>query len=237
MNRKNLIIIGSFLLAVVLLTGCGQQAVTQSSIPSTPATEEYSEPITEETIDDSEDHSELSSHDEPSSYRCDIPNLRGSISIPSGFYVFGEDIPYTDEMCRDIGVEPENMKKAMPLLQGQTLIVPADEPYADTSINIYLKVKDKKYEDVTLASLSYSEYRLLASAVVSSFGVKDFDTIEGNGLRFFAFSYENQGNICRYATILNGHMIYVYANTGSSPISEEQRGVLEYIALSIQHAL
>lgn len=176
--------------------------------------------------------------DSPDSERYDIPALKGSVSIPNGYYVFAEDIPFTDQMCEDIGVKPDNMKTGIGMLQGQTLIVPADEPYETSEPHIYIKVKEKKYDDITLSDLSDSDYELLATTIVSSFGVTDYETVEGNGLRFIVFTAnQGLGNVCRYATILNGHMIYIYISTGDSVITDQQRAVLNYIALSIRHGL
>lgn len=169
--------------------------------------------------------------------RVDIDMLKGSICIPEGYYAFGADLPYTDEMLRNIGVLRENFEQALPLLAGQILIVPANEPYAD-SLHYYVKVKEKKYQNITLSELSSEEYNMLASAVVNSFHTDTYDTVTGNGLKFFVFNADmGMGNVCRYATILNGHMIYVYLNTGSEAITPEQQAVLESIALSIQHGL
>lgn len=169
--------------------------------------------------------------------RVNIPRLKGSICVPECYYALGEDLPYTDEMLNKINIKKENFEEALPFMQGQTLIVPADEPY-ENSLHYRLKVKDKKYNDITLSELSLSDYNLLASTIVSSFNVNHYDTVTGNGLRFFVFNAnQGLGNVCRYATILNGHMIYVYVNTGDNLITNEQQTLLESIALSIRHGL
>ena len=217
MIRKHLFLLMGLLLLACLLAGCGRAAEVSAAT---------AESRIGETIPDS-----------PGGSRLEIPALHGSICLPAGYYAFGEDIPYTEQMCRDIGLEPENVEKAIPLLSGQIMIVRSDEPYTSDSMTIYLKVKEKKYEDLTLSAVSDSEYRLYASTIVGSFGVREYETMEGNGLRFFVFSHEAMGHVCRCATILNGHMIYVYANTGTKPITEEQRAVLTGIALSMQSGL
>lgn len=166
-----------------------------------------------------------------------VKALNGSIRVPNRYYVFGEDQDFTEQMCEDIGVQFENMKTAMTLLHGQTLIVPADVPYENCS-KFFVRVKDKEYDDITLSELSMPEYNYIASLIVSSFGVKDYDTVEKNGLRFFVFTAnQGLGDVLRYATILNGHMVYVYCEYGENTISEQQRADLEYIAVSIQHNL
>ncbi len=228
--RKAIPTILALLIMLTLVACGGNQAANNTSSPeantnlvSEPATEPSEEPASEPIPE--------------SGTRVDIPRLKGSICVPDGYYALGEDLPYTDEMLSRINVRKQNFEEGLPLLQGQTLIVPADEPYAD-SLHYYLKVKDKKYDDITLSELSLSDYDLIATTVVSSFKVDHYETVTGNGLRFFVFNAnQGLGNVCRYATILNGHMIYVYVNTGDDVITKEQQALLESIALSIRHGL
>lgn len=140
-------------------------------------------------------------------------------------------------MCHDIWVDPEGIQFRVSVTQNDTLIVPSDEPYSD-SIQIVLRVKDKKYEGITLSELSDEDFTALAASIVYSFGVSDYEIAEGPGLKYIVFTYNNGlGNDYRFATILNGHMIYVYANTGSEQISDELKADIEYIALHINHGL
>ncbi len=229
----------------IFTTGCSNadivenQTVSYNSVEPTSSAEneEQQADSVESDISDDSTTSSLSFIENIISKELEIPQLNGSILIPENYYAFSADIPYTEQMCRDIGVEPQNMEAGISLLEGQTLIVPSDIPYQD-SAKIYIKVKEKKYDDITLSELSQEEYDLLVSTIVRSFKSSKYDTVEGNGLKFFVFS-ENRGmgNICRYATILNGHMVYVYENTGAISISEEQKAILEFIALSIKHGL
>lgn len=241
------------LLTVIILctlSSCGLAAVTSSTDEQSSSENRYDQETDSIQNNDNADtlsqvendtQSEIATETkdkwDTDSTEYSIERLNGSIRVPNGYHVFGEDQNFTEQMCEDIGVRIENMENAIPMLQGQTLIVPAGEPYAD-SVHFYLKVKEKKYDDITLSKLSISEYNMLASTIVSSFGVHDYDTVEENGLRFFVFTAnQGLGDVLRYATILNGHMIYVYANIGENTLSEQQRSDLEYIAFSIQHAL
>ena len=165
-----------------------------------------------------------------------ISALKGSISVPDGYFLFSEEHPCTNQMCESIGITPENMKLKISTLDGQALIVPSNQSYLN-SAKFYVKVKEKKYESITFSRLSKSDADLIASSVVGSFGVKDYKIVEGNGLRFFVFKYNIVGNNYRYATIINGHMIYVYADTGNNSITTSQISDLESIALSIKSGL
>lgn len=165
----------------------------------------------------------------------ELKKINGTAVVPEEFYIIGEDYTITEQMCFDIGVEADNLRKAIPMLQGQILIVPKNEPYS-SSLHYYIKVKDKSYEDITMSDLSDAECSAAASIVVSSFGVNDYEIVERNGLCFFAFNADQGlGNVCRYATIIDGHMIYVYSNTAPDGATEEQKAVLEKIAFSIRY--
>lgn len=167
----------------------------------------------------------------------EVSALKGTICIPNDYYVFGDDYEYTDQMCNSIGLDSEKMSLKISSLQGQTLLVPANVQYNGNNA-IYIKVKDKKYEDITLSDLTQVEFDLLVSTIVKSFGTSEYSVVEGNGLRYFVFSAnQGLGNVTRYATILNGHMVYIYWSTGENTITQEQQSILENIALSVKHGL
>lgn len=190
---------------------------------------------TEKTTTEQTDNSITETQDIVNGIEIELKKINGTAVVPEEFYVIGEDYPITEQMCSDIGVESDNLREGITMLQGQTLIVPNNEPYS-SSLHYYVNVKDKKYEDITLSELSETECSLIASTVVNGFGVEDYEIVERNGLRFFVFNADlGLGNVCRYATIIDGHMIYVYSNTAPEGATEEQRTVLEKIAFSIRY--
>ena len=232
MNQKSLIRALCALFALLMLLGCTQpaEAAAFGLFGSVGDASPAGETAQQETAAEAPEAEEAGQ-------RIEIKALDGSICIPDGYYAFSEDLPYTEEMLRDINVAPANFEAAMPLLQGQTIIVPAGEPFSD-SLTIYLKVKDKKYDDITLAELSDADFKLFAGTVVLGFGVSDYETVEGNGLRFFVFNADQgMGNVLRFATVLNGHMIYLYVNTGKENPDEELVEMMTDMALSIKHDL
>ena len=103
---------------------------------------------------------------------------------------------------------------------------------------ITITVNDKIYDDVNYAEIKKGDAELYALNAVLGYGAADFDIVEGNGHRFFIFaSKDASGNLFHYATIIDGHMVYVSMNTGDEPISEELQADLENIAMSIQSNL
>ena len=210
------------LLMAILVTACNN-------------TENIAVETTEETVTSQTEKSITETKEPVDGTEIELDGINGTAVIPSGFYILREDYPLTEKMCSDIGVELDNVQKAISMLQGQTLIVPDNEPYS-SSLHYYIKVKEKKYDDITLSNLSDYECSIFASSVVKSFGTNDYEIVERNGLRFFVFNADQgMGNVCRYATVIDGHMIYVYSNTASDGVTEEQKAVLEKIAFSIQY--
>ena len=116
----------------------------------------------------------------------------------------------------------------------ETLVV---SPDADGP-EITIQVNEQLYDDVNLSDISYAEAQLYALNAALGFGVADFDVIEEGGRRVFVMYVDRPSeHECRYGTIVDGHMVYVYANTGDEPITEAQRADLESIAMSIRSAL
>ena len=140
----------------------------------------------------------------------EIDALKGTVHVPDGYGVS----------------ESANANEALIIPSG------ADSP------TITIKVNDKIYDDVNFAEIKKGEAELYALNAVLGNGVADYDIVEGNGHRFFTFASKQDGsNVFSYATILDGHMVYVSANTGDEPISEELKADLESIAMSIQSEL
>ena len=138
----------------------------------------------------------------------EIPALEGSVTVPDGY-----------------------------VLQDESTIVPADDP-AGESFKITIKVNDKLYDDVNYAQIKRGEAELYALNAVLGFSASDYDIVEDGGQRFFCFASRQDGaNVFTYATILDGHMVYVSANTGDAEISDAQRAALESIAFSIRSEL
>ncbi len=196
--------------------------------------------VNEETQENDQTIGEVADNGtQPEGYtRYDFSPLAGSVLLPDDYVAYSNYLPFLEEKCIEQGIDPENMKSALGTIFDDAMLVPADEKYEDASMKIFIKVKEKKYGDITLSELSPDEYELTAATIVSSFGEDDYETVEENGLKYFVFhtdaTVENQ---CRFATILNGHMVYIYAATGNNEITEQQYTVLKNIATNIEYGL
>ncbi len=161
-------------------------------------------------------------------------SLPGSASAPEGYHVFTKGGAVDPIACEDIGIEKSQMEMMMAISSNDAEIVPKGVPYTVDSTRILIKIKEKKYGDVNLASVSDAEFEEIASTLVKGFNVTDYDSVQGNGLRYIRFQHEmpGLGTFYRYATIINGRMVFVYL-TGKSEPSEQQLKDLEFVAMSL----
>ena len=234
---KRIICLLLFILTVFIV-GCGQ-AASAEELKSTHRTGDQTRAesvLTSARTPESDKDSEETSSAEPAGIvKYYIPEMDATISVPEEYCVFGKDIDYTDEMCYEAGVEPSKLALYLSLSFDQVHIIPRGDSFSAPSIEIRVKVKDNKYEGIDLADLSDWEYKLLADALISSFSA-EYTTLEKNGMRFLVFDWNGPtGMSYRYATIIGGDMIYVYASVAGSEITPEQRELLESIATSIEH--
>lgn len=161
-------------------------------------------------------------------------SLPGSASAPEGYHVFTKGGFVDPTACEDIGIEKSQMETLLAIASYDAELVPKGVPYTGDNAKIQIKIKEKKYGDVNLASVSDAEFEEIASTLVKGFNVTDYDTVRGKGLRYIRFQHEmpGLGTFYRYATIINGRMVYVYL-TGNQTPTEQQLRDLEFVAMSL----
>ncbi len=163
-----------------------------------------------------------------------VPELKGAVSAPSDYYVFGKNIDYSDDMCYAVGLDPERMKTYFSLSFDSVVMIPSGDRFFDPSFEIKLKVKSNKYPGIDFAGMSEQEFRSYAESFIRDFQT-DHTTLEKNGLRFIVFDWDGpETKSFRYATIIDGDMIYVYATSADQTLTPQQREILESIAVSIR---
>ena len=169
----------------------------------------------------------------------EIPALEGSVHVPDGYIVLASEADVTDEACESLSADPEQLRADVTAraAQGEALIVAKGTPYADGR-NITIKVNEPIYDGIDYAEIKRGEAELYALNAALGFSAADYDIVEGNGNRFFAFASKQDGdNVFTYGTILGGHMVYLSMNTGDEAATEAQKANLEAIAFSIQSGL
>ncbi len=243
---KRIICIGLALVMLAAFASCAEKNANESNAKEPDLDKEtVTEPVTvEATAQDTATDEPSESTPMPSEegtpermVQYYVPALKGTIAVPEDYYVFIDGGDYTDEMCAAVGLARDQVETYMSATGVQVYIIPKGDQFAKSKFRILLHVKDKKYGDVTFADISESEYNLYASSIISGFekhGADGYQTVEKNGLRFMLFNYVFSCYSYRYATVINGHMIYTYGEKADKqPLSPEQEADVAAIAVSM----
>ena len=164
-----------------------------------------------------------------------ISGLPGTFDVPDGYNVYSLESGFTEEMCKAQGVGYDNMERYLEMSTIDVLIVPADQPLNSAEVQFEIRVKDQKdYGIDNLASLNDEDLKSFANALVAGFGVSDYEIAEENGLRYVVFSTKIMQDQVRYATIINGKMVYVFSECNGM-LPDHFAEDLHQIAMSIRN--
>lgn len=220
----------AFLLLIIssiILNGCAEQSTTDNTIPT-------KAPVLEVSEEKAVDIDNLKSGE----YR--ISDIPGKIKVIKKYHVYSLDNEYTPEMCTAQGVDIDEVTKYLKLTKEHTnvnmILVPANEPLVSPNFEIQIKVKDKYAEIKNLNDLSEPVYETTASALVAGFNT-DYETYKTNNVKWIVFDCFVSTNQVRYATILNGKMIYIFGQNKSGTVTDEQRNDIKEIVDSFEFVL
>lgn len=98
------------------------------------------------------------------------------------------------------------------------------------------RIKDNKYEGVDLRRCSAAEATSLLNVIYGSFGTTatDKEIVTINGVPYLKFNWMN-GTQLRYATIVNGDMIYIWATRDDGNINAEDAALLLDVVESVMY--
>lgn len=154
------------------------------------------------------------------------------LSVPSMYDVLikGQDV--SEETASSHGVTQGQLSAYISLSFDELIAVSKDEPMSDCD-TIRLKIKEDSYPEIgSLNDYSTFEKRLIADALLSGMVTSDsYELYETDEICFIVFEYGLINPQLRYATIIDGDMIYLYydaARTGE--INEEIEVKLKEIA-------
>ena len=221
--RKSVMLL-FLVVSVIILNGCSNQSRTENMTLEETATYEA---VKKEIVD--------IDNLAPGEYR--ISDIPGKISVSEKYHAYSLDNEYTAEMCASQGVDVDRMKTYLELTKEYSkvnmILVPAEEPIATTNFEILIKVKEKDWEINNLNELNENEYKLTADALVAGFGA-DYETYKINNIKWVVFDCFISTNQTRYATILNGKMIYVFGQNKTASVTDEQRNDIREIVDSLK---
>ena len=156
-----------------------------------------------------------------------LSTLPGTLGVGEDYYVYSTESGYTEEMCLAQGIEKVTVDNYLPICGYDMIILPKDTTFEDPSFCIYVRVKSDSDLGVdNLKALDESTFQFVADALVSGFSAMGepiahtvYENENGKYIVFDAVLYKNAR---RYATIINGKMVYFIAEAAGADISDEQ---------------
>ena len=173
-----------------------------------------------------------------------ISDLPGKITVSDEYHVYSTDNEYTAEMCTKQGITPDKMKLYVDTQKEyggiNMIIIPAENPIVSSDFVIQIKVKSENdYKLENLADVSDADFESYKESLVSGFesslGAELTPWIyENSNTKWIAFDCFMVSDQTRYATILNGKMIYVIGKNSSAPLNDAQKSEITKIIDTLQ---
>lgn len=161
--------------------------------------------------------------------------LPGSLKISEKYNVYSLDNPFTEDMCKSQGVEYDNMNLYLEFSGFDMVICPKEDLLSNPSFVIEVRVKsDKDYGINNSKDLSDEDFSIWAYALSSGFGAGDtYTVVETDKAKFVVFDWEGY-NQRRYATIMNGKMVYIIGESTNKDVLASIDTDLKSIAESLK---
>ena len=108
--------------------------------------------------------------------------------------------------------------------------------HAPAEFDISIRIKDNKYSGVDLRECSASDASIVLDLIYSSFdGLATDEEIQTiNGVPYLIFRWMNGAEL-RYATIVAGDMIYIWAERDNGTITDDDAALLLHVVESIRY--
>lgn len=165
-----------------------------------------------------------------------ISALPATVSLPERYHVYSLDNQFTEKMCQSQGFTVEQMTQYLNLSSVDMIAVPAGESFLGCSFEMDAKIKSSHdYGIDNLKNLSNEEFDLWANILIISFGTSDYEVLETDQVKYVIFDCKLMTPERRYATIINGNMIYFIGHAGEGlEMTEENYLDLEEFATSLK---
>lgn len=174
-----------------------------------------------------------------------LTELPGKITVSDTYNVYSTDNEFTEEMCLEQGVDYEKAKTYVELQKSlagiDMFIIPKSSNLIDNDFQISVKVKeDNTYEFENLSELSSAEFSTVKTTLLVGFE-KTFgsdltsDIYENQNLKWIVLEGTLVQHEIRYATIINGKMIYFCVENINGPLTEAQKQEVTKIIDSLQY--
>ena len=219
-------------------TAATTEAATQTVSTQAP-TEAETHP-TEQTVPEEETSDNNILEKEHTSGDYKLSALPGTFNAGDSYHVYSLESGYTDQMCQAQGVTKAAADQYIQLCGYDAIILPADAAFADPEFEIDIRIKaDKDYGVDNFKTLEEAAFSQVADALALSFSMTgepvSYTVYENESAKYIAFDWTAVVPERRYATVINGKMVYFIAKAKGEPISQEQDEQLRAIIDTLQY--
>lgn len=167
--------------------------------------------------------------------------LPGTLRVSHDYYVYSAHSGYTDEMCKAQGTDKATVDTYLLLSGNDMIIVPINTTFGNGTFRIDIRVKSEKdYGVDNLKHLDDATFKQIADVLVLGFSVNgetvNYTVHENDTAKYIVFDWTAVEPERRYATIINGKMVYFSAQADGDPISAEQDAQLRAILDTLQYS-
>ena len=155
------------------------------------------------------------------------------VTFPETYDVYQKDAEdFDDELVKRSGLSEEKLRQYLEALDFNDIIaVPREHQLLEDDRKIYVKVKSDGYEGGDFRKCSEADRKTLADALVGSFGISDYQWLNTGKYDFVCFDVTMNNHQRRYATLVNGSLVYIYMST-EQPITDEEIKIVEEVVRS-----
>ena len=124
----------------------------------------------------------------------------------------------------------------MSLLDKSLIMTDINDKVPEAKFDISIKIKDKKYADVDLRKCSTADANMMLDMIYTSFSssATGKEIVKINGVPYLKFSWMNDTQL-RYATIVCGDMIYIWATRDDGKVSDADAALLLQVIESVKY--
>lgn len=160
-----------------------------------------------------------------------VKEISAIVSIPDGYDVFSKDNTVSDEVLKRHNVERDKLEYLISVYNADLWMFPENEIYpADFQINIKVKEKDAYKQIDDLRKWSFDDRSDLVEAFLTGTGANKYEYYETESALFYKADWFINGHPeQRYASIVDGKMLYIYSSRENGALTEKDRSDLKYV--------
>jgi len=160
-----------------------------------------------------------------------------TLTLDAGRYnIVTSEMPADDPAVIRSGIKADMFETYMSLVNKSLILTDIDDKIPAAKYEIAVRIKDSKYPGVDLRECSEWLADMMLDTIYSSFSgtASDKEIISVNGVPYLKFSWMN-GSQLRYATIIGGDMIYIWAARDSGRVTDEDAALLLQVVESVKY--